>query len=59
MPIINDDHYLALCAVALTLSSIVGGPFWGHFGDKQGFKKTLLIVIIFDFICKFFGLFCQ
>lgn len=59
MPIINDDHYLAYCSVVLTSSAIIGAPFWGYIGDKKGFKKTLLIVIVVDLVCKIFGLFCN
>ena len=58
MPIINDDHYLAFCSVVLTISAICGGPFWGHIGDKMGFKKTLLVVLLVDISCKVLGLFC-
>jgi MFS family permease len=59
LPIINDDHFLAFCSVLLTVSAIIGAPFWGYVGDKKGFKFTLLTVLIFDFAVKIFGLFCQ
>jgi MFS family permease len=59
MPIINDDHYLTYCSVIVTVSSIFGAPFWGAMGDKKGFKTTLLIAVICDFISKIIGLFCQ
>lgn len=59
MPIINDDHYLATCAIVVTLSAIIGAPFWGHFGDSHGFKKTLVTIVAVDIICKLLGLFCS
>jgi MFS family permease len=59
MPIINDDHFLAFCSVVLTVSAIFGAPLWGYIGDKQGFKKTLLLVLVVDSIAKVLGLFCQ
>jgi MFS family permease len=59
MPIINDDHYLATCAISVTLSAIFGAPFWGYVADQIGFKRTLVIVVAVDFVCKFLGLFCQ
>jgi len=59
MPIINDDHYLAYCSVILTISAIIGAPFWGYVGDKKGFKTTLIIVVSIDLGIKIFGLFCQ
>jgi MFS family permease len=59
MPIINDDHYLAYCSVVVTVSAIVGAPFWGAIADKIGFKNTLLIVVICDIVSKIIGLFCQ
>lgn len=58
MPLINDDHFLAFCQILLTLSAIIGAPFWGFIGDRIGFKTTLLIVICIDLICKIIGLFC-
>jgi len=58
LPIINDDHYLAVCSISVTIAAICGAPFWGFLGDKYGFKKTLLFVTVIDFICKIFGLFC-
>jgi len=59
MPIINDDHYLAYCSVLVTVSAIIGAPFWGAMGDKKGFKTTLLIVVVCDLVSKIIGLFCQ
>jgi DHA1 family multidrug resistance protein-like MFS transporter len=59
MPIINDDHFLASCAIVVTLSAIIGAPFWGYMGDSIGFKKTLLIILISDILCKIFGIFCS
>lgn len=59
MPIINDDHFLAMCSIILTVSAVFGAPFWGHFGDKKGFKFTLLLVLAFDLTTKILGLFCQ
>jgi len=59
MPIINDDHYLAFCSVVLTLSAVIGAPFWGLLGDKIGFKNTLLSVLVFDFVVKVGGLWCK
>ncbi len=59
MPIINDDHYLASCAISITIAAIIGAPFWGFIGDLKGFKFTFLLVISLDIVLKFFGLFCQ
>jgi len=59
MPIINDDHYLATCAIAVTISAVIGAPFWGYVADQIGFKKTLVLLISIDFLCKIMGLFCQ
>ena len=59
MPILNDDHYLAMCAIVFTIGGIMAAPIWGCIGDAQGFKKTLLIFIISDLISKVFGLFCS
>ena len=59
MPIVNDDHYLSLCAISVTISAVFGAPFWGHIGDTIGFKKTLLLIISIDCLCKTLGLFCQ
>ena len=58
MPIINDDGYLAMCSVVLTISGMIGAPFWGIFADRFGFKKTLLFVCVTDVITKIIGLFC-
>lgn len=59
MPIVNDDHYLATCAIVVTLSAIVAAPFWGLVGDHKGFKKTLLIIILADVASKIIGIFCS
>lgn len=59
MPIINDDHYLAYCSIIVRVSAIFGAPFWGAIGDKKGFKTTLLIIVLCNFISKIIGLFCQ
>lgn len=59
MPIVNDDRFLAMCAIILTISAIFGAPFWGLLADNFGFKKTLFIVCVVDIICKFFGIFCN
>lgn len=59
MPIVNDDHYLASCAVVLTVATVIGAPFWGYVGDHKGFKFTLLIIIICDTVVKILGLFCK
>jgi MFS-type transporter involved in bile tolerance (Atg22 family) len=59
MPIVNDDHYLATCHIAATVSALFGAPYWGYIGDKLPFKTTLTIIIGIDFIAKIFGLFCQ
>lgn len=56
MPIINDDRYLAMCSVVLTVAGMIGGPFWGFIADKKGFKKTLFLVCITDLITKIIGL---
>jgi MFS family permease len=59
MPIINDDKFLAICSIILTISAIVGAPFWGLIADRLGFKKTLFIVCTVDLFCKILGLFCN
>ena len=59
MPILNDDHFLATCAVVVTISSMISAWFWGIIGDLKGFKNTLLILIIVDIVGKTFGLFCR
>ena len=59
MPIINDDGYLAMCSVVLTISGMIGAPFWGVLADSKGFKKTLLFVCIVDLITKLIGVFCH
>lgn len=56
MPIINDDQYLAMCSVVLTVAGMIGGPFWGYVADLKGFKKTLLLVCITDLVTKIMGL---
>lgn len=58
MPIINDDQYLAMCSVVLTVAGMIGGPFWGFVADNKGFKKTLLLVCITDLVTKIVGLEC-
>jgi hypothetical protein len=58
MPIVNDDHYLATCAIIVTVSAIVAAPFWGYVGDLKGFKTTLLIIILADVAAKVVGIFC-
>ena len=58
MPLINDDHYLASCAMIVTFASIVAAPLWGCIGDSKGFKFTLLLVVVSDLLCKILGLFC-
>jgi predicted MFS family arabinose efflux permease len=58
MPIINDDHYLASCAVVVTVAAIIGAPLWGCIGDHKGFKFTLMLVVMADLFCKLLGLFC-
>ena len=59
MPILNDDHYLAMCAIVVTVGGITAAPVWGCIGDQKGFKKTLVIYILSDFVSKVFGLFCS
>lgn len=58
MPIINDDGYLAMCSIVLTVAGMIGGPFWGVVADHKGFKATLLLVCIADLITKILGLQC-
>lgn len=58
MPIINDDGYLAMCSVVLTVAGMIGGPFWGAVADVKGFKKTLLLVCLTDLATKLIGLQC-
>ena len=59
MPIINDDGYLAMCAVILTIAGMIRAPFWGIVADRKGFKKTLLLVCLVDLATKSIGLFCS
>ena len=58
MPIINDDAYLAMCSILLTISGMIGAPFWGIVADKVGFKRTLFLVCVADIITKIIGLEC-
>jgi MFS family permease len=58
MPIINDDAYLAMCSITLTIAGMLGAPFWGTLADRLGFKKTLLLVCLTDFVTKCLGLAC-
>lgn len=57
LPIINDDAYLATCAVILTVAGMVGAPFWGLVADRKGFKTTLLLVCLVDLATKIVGFF--
>ena len=59
MPILNDDGFLAFCSIILTISAVVGAPIWGLVADRNGFKKTLLIVCVSDLLSKVIGLFCN
>ena len=59
MPIINDDHYLAACAIIVTISAFFAAPFWGYLGDKFHLKQTLLLLSISDLFFKSLGIFCQ
>lgn len=58
MPIINDDHFLSYCSVIVTLSALIGAPFWGYICDLKGFQLTLAILIFIDTIIKIFGIYC-
>jgi MFS family permease len=58
MPIINDDHFLSYCSALVTVSAVVGAPFWGYIGDLKGFKFSLLMLVITDSVIKLFGIFC-
>ena len=55
MPIINDDHFLSYCAAIVTVSAVIGAPFWGYLGDLRGFRVTLLLITIVDTIVKLLG----
>ena len=57
MPIVNDDKFLAMCAIILTISAIFGAPFCGLLADNFGFKKTLFIICVADLFFKLFGIF--
>ena len=59
MPIINDDGYLAICSIMLTISGMIGAPFWGIVADHSGFKKTLLLLCLSDLVTKIIGLGCS
>jgi MFS family permease len=58
MPLINDDHFLSYCSALVTVSAVVGAPFWGYIGDERGFKSALLILVCFDTVIKLLGVFC-
>ena len=58
MPLINDDHFLSYCSALVTASAVVGAPLWGHIADSKGFKTTLFILVCFDTVVKFIGIFC-
>ncbi len=58
MPLINDDHFLSYCSALVTVSAIVGAPFWGYISDAYGFRTTLAAIVTFDCFVKIFGLFC-
>ena len=59
MPIINDDHFLSYCSAIVTLSALIGAPFWGYICDLKGFQYTILLLIFIDTIIKIFGIFCE
>lgn len=56
MPIINDDHFLSYCSALVTVSAVIGAPFWGYLGDIKGFKTTFLLIAIVDSFVKVFGI---
>lgn len=56
MPIINDDHFLSYCAAIVTISAVIGAPFWGYLGDRKGFRYTLFLITIIDTIVKILGI---
>ena len=58
MEYINDDHFLSYCSALVTVSALVGAPFWGYIGDLKGFKFSLMMLVIFDSFVKLFGIFC-
>lgn len=58
MPYINDDHFLSYCSALVTVSAVVGAPFWGYIADLKGFKFSLLMLVIFDTLVKIMGIFC-
>jgi len=57
MPIVNDDHFLSYCQAFVTVSAVIGAPFWGYIGDSQGFKLSLLLICILDTFVKLFGIY--
>lgn len=59
MPIINDDHFLSYCSALVTISAVVGAPFWGYVADEKGFKATLLMLVCFDTVLKLVGVYCD
>lgn len=59
LPTIHDDHYLSYCAVAVTAAAIIAAPIWGCVGDSKGFKLSLLLVVLFDFVVKVLGVYCN
>lgn len=58
MEYINDDHFLSYCSALVTVSALVGAPFWGYIGDLKGFKFSLMMLVIFDSFIKLLGIFC-
>lgn len=57
MPIVNDDIFLAYCAITGTAVSIAGAFFWGLIADKYNFYFTLLIFSVLDLLIKIYGRF--
>jgi MFS family permease len=54
---INDDHFLGYCLVANTVTALIGTFLWGWLGDKFGFGKSMLWVVVIDFVFKIIGIF--
>lgn len=59
MPIVNDDHFLSYCNIALTGVSTAFAYGWGIIGDRYGFAPSLLIACSIDLLFKLYGNFAD
>jgi MFS family permease len=54
---INDDHFLGYCLVANTVTALIGTFVWGWLGDRLGFGKSMLWIVVIDLVFKIIGIF--